>query len=236
MKIVSVDSTATACSVALMEDEKVLGEFYCNTKLTHSQTLMVMAEQLMACTQYALEDVDAFAVAAGPGSFTGVRIGVSAVKGMAMALEKPCVGVSTLEAMARNLSFLRGTVCALMDARCGQVYTACFRAENGRLTRLTEDGALPAEEAAKACAGFPGPLFLTGDGAELCYGQEAFQALRPTLLPEPLRYQRACGVAKAALEILLRGGGTDARELMPIYLRLPQAQRELKKKQEISRA
>lgn len=230
MKLLSVDSTATACSVALMEDEKVLGEFYCNTKLTHSQTLMVMTEQMMSCTGYTLQDIDGFAVSAGPGSFTGVRIGVSAVKGMAMALHKPCVGVSTLEAMAQNLRHLTGIVCALMDARCGQVYTALFRVEKGVLERLTEDSAMPADQVAENCGRYEGPVYLAGDGAELCSRREDFQTLSAVLLPEPLRFQRACGVAKAARERFLRGEEVDASKLMPVYLRPPQAERELKKR------
>ncbi len=233
MRLLSVDSTASACSVSLTEGGKVLGEFYCNTKLTHSQTLMVMAEQMMNCTGFSLQDVDGFAVSAGPGSFTGVRIGVSAVKGMAMALGKPCVGVSTLEAMARNLTHLTGIVCALMDARCGQVYTALFRVGEGRLERLAEDSALPASEAARtagSCAEQGEPVYLVGDGAELCFCREEFKALSAVLAPEPLRFQRACGVAKAAEERFLRGEAVTAAELAPVYLRLPQAERELKKK------
>ena len=146
MKILAMDSTATAASVALMEDGCLLGEFYMNVKLTHSQTLLPMAEQLLACTQVALQDIGLFAVSAGPGSFTGVRIGVSAVKGLALAQSKPCVGVSTLEAMAYNAGQLDGIACCLMDARCGQVYGALFEVGGGRVTRLTEDAALPAEE------------------------------------------------------------------------------------------
>lgn len=230
MRLLTVDSTATACSVALTENGKVLGEFYCNTKLTHSQTLMVMIQQMMNCTGFTLEQVDGFAVSAGPGSFTGVRIGVSAVKGMAMALDKPCVGVSTLEAMAQNLKYLNGVVCALMDARCGQVYTALFRVGNGCIERLTEDSAIPAVEAAEKCAGLKETIYLAGDGAELYSEKEEFKAFSPVLLPEPLRFQRASGVAKAAEERFQRGEVLDAAKVMPVYLRPPQAERELKKR------
>ena len=199
MKILALESTAVAGSAALVEDEKVLGEFYCNTALTHSQTLMPMVEQLLACTRTALEDVDLFAVTAGPGSFTGVRIGVSSVKGIAMALEKPCCAVSTLEAMACGASMVEGLVCALMDARCGQVYTALFRVSGGRVERLTKDSAVSAAEAAAACAAWPGEkLYLAGDGAALCAPLPEFRALNAVLLPEPVRYQRASGAARAA--------------------------------------
>ncbi len=230
MRILALESTAVAGSAALLDDGKLLGEFFCNTKLTHSQTLMPMVENLFACTQTKLEDVDLFAVTAGPGSFTGVRIGVASVKGMAMALGKPCAGVSTLEAMAQNLTFLDGVVCALMDARCGQVYNALFRVHGGELTRLTEDRALSAEQAAADCEPLGGPLYLAGDGAALCAGKEAFARLSPVLLPEPLRYQRASGAAKAALAAFARGEAVTADRLAPIYLRLPQAERELKRR------
>lgn len=230
MKILALESTAVAGSAALLDDEKVLGEFYCNTRLTHSQTLMLMVEQLLTCTQSSLEDVDLFAVTAGPGSFTGVRIGVASVKGMAMALGKPCVGVSTLEAMAQNLTFLDGVICALMDARCGQVYHALFRAEKGRLTRLIPDQAVSAVQAADNCKAYPGSLYLVGDGAALCFEKEEFRSLHPVLLPEPLRFQRACGAAKAAVAAYQRGEAVSADQLSPVYLRLPQAERELKKR------
>ena len=231
MKILALESTAVAGSAALVEDEKVLGEFYCNTALTHSQTLMPMVEQLLACTRTALEDVDLFAVTAGPGSFTGVRIGVSSVKGMAMALEKPCCAVSTLEAMACGASMVEGLVCALMDARCGQVYTALFRVSGGRVERLTKDSAVSAAEAAAACAAWPGEkLYLAGDGAALCAPRPEFRALDAVLLPEPVRYQRASGAARAALAMAGRGEVLSADRLAPIYLRVPQAERELKKR------
>ena len=231
MKILALESTAVAGSAALVEDEKVLGEFYCNTALTHSQTLMPMVEQLLACTRTALEDVDLFAVTAGPGSFTGVRIGVSSVKGMAMALEKPCCAVSTLEAMACGASMVEGLVCALMDARCGQVYTALFRVSGGKVERLTQDSAVSAAEAAAVCAAWPGEkLYLAGDGAALCAPLPEFRALNAVLLPEPVRYQRASGAARAALAMAGRGEVLSADRLAPIYLRVPQAERELKKR------
>jgi len=230
MKILAIDSSATAASAALVEDGKVLGEFYINTRLTHSQTLMPMVDEVLKCTQTELADVDLFAVSAGPGSFTGVRIGVASVKGLAMAQGKPCVGVSTLEAIARNLEHVEGTVCAVMDARCQQVYNAMFTARGGELERLTPDRALSVEELSQECENYAKPLFLVGDGAKLCYNKERFRELGAVLPPEPLVYQRACGVAKAAARVFAQGGAVSAAALMPFYLRLPQAERELKKR------
>ncbi len=230
MRILAIDSSATAASAALVEDGKVLGEFYINTRLTHSQTLMPMIDYVLKCTRAELSGVDLFAVSAGPGSFTGIRIGVASIKGLAMAQHKPCVGVSTLEAIARNLEHLEGTVCAVMDARCQQVYNAVFAARHGCLERITPDRALSMEALAKECENYTKPLFLVGDGAKLCYNSQWFQNISVVLPPEPLIYQRACGVAKSALTAYERGGAVTPAALMPIYLRLPQAERELKKR------
>jgi tRNA threonylcarbamoyladenosine biosynthesis protein TsaB len=230
MRILAIDSSATAASAALVEDGKVLGEFYINTRLTHSQTLMPMINDVLSCTQSDLSSVDLFAVSAGPGSFTGIRIGVASIKGLAMVRNKPCVGVSTLEAMAFNLEHMEGTVCAVMDARCEQVYNAMFQVHDGRLERLTPDRALSIEALAKECENYQKPLFLVGDGAELCYNNQWFKNLNAILPSEPLIYQRACGVAKSALVVYEQGGSVTPAALMPIYLRLPQAERELKKR------
>jgi tRNA threonylcarbamoyladenosine biosynthesis protein TsaB len=230
MRILAIDSSATAASAALVEDGKVLGEFYINTRLTHSQTLMPMIDNVLGCTQSELSSVDLFAVSAGPGSFTGIRIGVASIKGLAMARNKPCVGVSTLEAMAYNLELTEGTICAVMDARCQQVYNAMFHISGGHLERITPDRALSIEDLAKECENYTKPLFLVGDGAKLCYNNQWFKNLKAVLPPEPLLYQRACGVAKEALTVYEQGGAVTPAALMPIYLRLPQAERELKKR------
>ncbi len=234
MKILALDSSAVSASACVMEDGKVLGESFVNIQQTHSQTLMVMAQNVLQSTGVPLEQIGLFAVAAGPGSFTGVRIGVSCVKGMAMARQKPCAGVSTLAAMAENLRDCAGIVCAVMDARCQQVYNALFRAEYGTLTRLTEDRAISIAELAAACAQLDAPVYLVGDGALLCSKAEGFAGLpHVRLASEPLRYQRSSGVAAVALQMAAAGQTVSAAGLAPIYLRLPQAERELKRKQNL---
>ena len=154
MLILALDSSAAPASAALLKDGKILSEFYINTKQTHSQTLMPMVESVLKLTNKTLDDVTCMAVSAGPGSFTGVRIGVSCVKGLSMTRNIPCAGVSTLRAMAENARQLTGIVCAVMDARCGQVYNALFRAEDGKLTRLCDDRALPIVELLEECKTF----------------------------------------------------------------------------------
>ena len=230
MLILALDSSASPASAALLEDGKILSEFYINTKQTHSQTLMPMAEAVLRLSAKTLDDVDCLAVSAGPGSFTGVRIGVSCVKGLAMARNIPCAGVSTLRAMAENARGMDGVVCAVMDARCGQVYNALFRVENGEIERLCADRALPISELYAECKAYGDKLLLVGDGAALCH--KTFSAFGARLLQPQQQFQRASGVALAAQEQLCAGQTVTPDALMPIYLRLPQAERELKKKQE----
>ena len=230
MLILALDSSASPASAALLEDGKILSEFYINTKQTHSQTLMPMAEAVLRLSAKTLDDVDCLAMSAGPGSFTGVRIGVSCVKGLAMARNIPCAGVSTLRAMAENARGMDGVVCAVMDARCGQVYNALFRVENGEIERLCADRALPISELYAECKAYGDKLLLVGDGAALCH--KTFSAFGARLLQPQQQFQRASGVAIAAQEQLCAGQTVTPDALMPIYLRLPQAERELKKKQE----
>lgn len=232
MKILAIDSSAVAASAAVLEDDHLLGEFFINTRLTHSQTLMPMVRQVLDCTGVAIGEIDLFAVANGPGSFTGIRIGVACVKGMAMAGDKPCVGVSTLEAMAYNIALPGAAVCAVMDARRGQVYNAVFHLRQEGFERLTPDRAISAEQLAQECKNYPQPLFLVGDGAKLCYNTNGFAELSAILPPQPSLYQRAYGVGQAAWHAYLQGQAVSAGELLPVYLRLPQAERELKKRQE----
>ena len=226
MKILAFETSAKAASVALMENGKLLGEAYQNTGLTHSQTLMVMAEDMLKACNLTAKDVEAVAVAAGPGSFTGVRIGVAAAKGFAWGAELPCYGVSTLEAMARNLGVYQGYVVPAMDARRSQVYTAIFRAEKGGLSRVEEDMAISLEELGNKIKNFEEPVFLVGDGALLCYNTLLEEVPGLVLPPEHRMHQRAAGVALAAQAMHDAGDPGNGAELTPNYLRLSQAERE----------
>ncbi len=228
MLILAMDSSATPASAALLEDDKILSEFYIHTKQTHSQTLMPMVESVLKLSGKTLDDLSCIAVSAGPGSFTGVRIGVSCVKGLAMTRNIPCAGVSTLRAMAENAKGMSGVVCAVMDARCAQVYNAMFRVDGDTVERISEDRALPISELFEECAAYGEKLLLVGDGAELCY--KTFASFGAKLLQPQLRFQRASGVAYAAKEMCENGETVTPDALMPVYLRLPQAERELKKK------
>ncbi len=226
MKILAFECSATAASCCVCEDGKILGSCYSNVFLTHSQTLMPMAENLLKSVRLTLEDIDCFAVANGPGSFTGVRIGISAVKGLALSQDKPCIPVSTLGAMAHILAHENAVICPVMDARCGQVYNALFRCSGGSVVRLCEDRAIAAEQLKAELNSLNEPVILIGDGAEMFYNK--FYTENVALAPEHLRYQNAVGVAFAAKQ----EDAVRADELLPFYLRLPQAERELKKRKE----
>ena len=226
MKILAIETSAKAASVALMDNGKLLGESYQNTGLTHSQTLMVMAEDLLKTCNLSVKDVDAVAVAAGPGSFTGVRIGVAAAKGFAWGAELPCYGVSTLEAMARSLGAWQGYVVPVMDARRSQVYTAIFHAQRGVLSRVEEDMAISLDELGEKMIIFEDTAFLVGDGAVLCYNTLIEEVPGLVLPPEHRMHQRAVGVALAAQALIDAGDPGNGAELTPNYLRLSQAERE----------
>ena len=231
MLILAFETSAKAGSVALLDEKKLLGESYQNTGLTHSQTLLAMGENLLKSCGYAPADVTAVAVAAGPGSFTGVRIGVAAAKGFAWAGELPCYGVSTLEAMALGFGAWEGYVCPVMDARRSQVYNALFEVKQGLCTRITEDRAISLEELGEQLKNLEKPIFLVGDGSILCYNTLLEKV--PTLVcpPEHRMHQRAAGVALAAKAMMERGESCDGAALQPNYLRLSQAERERLEKQ-----
>ena len=236
MLILAFETSAKAGSVALMQDGKLLAESYQNTGLTHSQTLLSMAESMINSCGLTPQEVQAVAVAAGPGSFTGVRIGVAAAKGFAWGLELPCCGVSTLEAMAENLGIYEGTVVCTMDARRSQVYNALFRAEGGKLQRITPDRAISLEELGAELSQISGPLYLVGDGSELTFRTLGPAVSNMILPPEHKLHQRAAGVAAVAERMLLSGEICNAQSLQPNYLRLSQAERErLEKSQKTPR-
>ena len=232
MRILAFETSAKAASVALMEDSRLLGESYQNTGLTHSQTLLTMAEDLIKACGFTPQDVEGVAVAAGPGSFTGVRIGVAAAKGFAWGKELPCWGVSTLEAMALNLGAYQGYVLPVMDARRAQVYTALFYVNCGRYTRIREDRAISLQELGEDIQNLTEPIFLVGDGSNLCYNTLLDKVPALVCPPEHRMHQRAAGVGLAAMEARTRGESCDGAALTPNYLRLSQAERERLSKQE----
>lgn len=229
MKILALDSTAIAASVALCEDETLLGEYTIQNVNTHSETLLPMIESLLRHFSISANEIDLFALSAGPGSFTGVRIGAATVKGLAFGKDKPCIGVSTLEALALNLSVADGLICPVMNARRKQVYTALFRAKNGTLERLMPDCAIAISELDEALSAYGEPVRLCGDGYDI-----TAELLTHPIIPTParLRPQSAYSVAQVAFRLYCEGVRTTDAQLSPIYLRLPQAERERLERQQ----
>ena len=232
MLILAFESSAKAASVALVKDGELISQYSQCTALTHSRTLLPMAEDMLKNAELSMADVDMIAVAHGPGSFTGIRIGVSTVKGLAWAADKPCVGVSTLDAMAWQGLSVGGYICPVMDARRNQVYNALFYANHGVLERIREDRAISLSDLAEELKALDGPIFLVGDGSNLTCN--TLQDAIPTLVlpPEHRMHQRASGVALAAARKIAAGEPGDGAALTPNYLRLSQAERERLEKQQ----
>lgn len=223
MRILAVDTSAVCASVAVTEDGKILSESSINAGLTHSRTLMPMINSVLKNGEIDLGTIDLFACSVGPGSFTGIRIGVAAVKGLCDALNKKCVPVSTLEALAYNLMGRACTAVSVMDARCNQVYCAIFRVEGDEVTRLTDDMAIKIDELKEILTKYDNIVFV-GDGAKLCH-----KALGYTKASSNAEYQRGSSVCLVAEKNIDKA--IPSRELLPVYLRLPQAERELRAKQ-----
>ena len=227
MKILSVDSSSVSASVAITENGVTLAENFINNGLTHSQTLMPMVENTLSDADVSIKDIELLAITNGPGSFTGVRIGIASVKGMADALNKKCVAVSTLEAIAEPLKNEDCIACAVMDARCNQVYTAIF--ENGN--RLCEDKAVLIDELGDELKNYNKKVVFIGDGSVLCYEKLKDVVTNISVADEDIRYVHASSIGRLA-EVKIKNGEMpiDSANLVPFYLRLPQAERELNNK------
>lgn len=217
--ILGIDSSAISAGCAITDGGKIIAEEYLNTRHTHSETLLPMIKGVLEKSDIKLTDLECIAVSGGPGSFTGLRIGVSCVKGLCDGAGVPCVSVSTLEAVAYNFVQVDGIICVCMDARCKQVYNALFRSENGVVTRICEDRAISVESLSEELCGIRERIVLAGDGAELMH---EYTNGKYTLAPPMLRFQRGSGVCFAAKN----KQSIPCDTVMPTYLRLPQAERE----------
>ena len=226
MKLICLETSAKTASAAVVSEGRLFGDISVTAGLTHSQTILPAMEALLKSCSMTVADADGFAVSIGPGSFTGLRIGIGAVKGLAQVSGKGCVGVSTLEALACNFSGLSYTICPVMDARCGQVYTSLFWSSGGYPKRLWEDMAISLDQLKEKLASVEGEVMLVGDGAELAFAALSGSA-RVLLAPPALRLQSAASVGFAALHRLETEQMIAPGELSPSYLRLPQAEREL---------
>lgn len=228
MKILAFDSTAKTASVSVSEDDEILLSYNVDNGLTQSELLLPMAEAALKALRLEFSDIDAYAVTAGPGSFTGVRIGAALVKGLAFGRNIPCVSVSTLEALSENLRGLKGIIVPCMDARRSQVYGAIFKSDGKDITRITKDAALPISELYEALENYGDTdIYLVGDGYDITYktlSEMGLGTLQNT--PTLLRSQNAASVARVAKRKIDKGEVTTDEALTPIYLRMPQAERE----------
>ena len=229
MKILAIETSAVSASVAIVEDARIRSLCSTNAGLTHSRTLLPMIDAALKNSETALEEIDCFACAVGPGSFTGIRIGIAAVKGLCDATGKKCLPVSTLEGLAFNLIGQPVLACAVMDARCRQVYCALFDVHGDTAVRLTEDAAMTIDALGDLLKSYGTPVVFVGDGAALCESALGYPAA-----PALTRYQNAASVAFAAQKRFTEDALLTAQQLMPVYLRLPQAERELKKRLAVS--
>ncbi len=221
MNILALESSARAASAAVCRDGELIAQYYQSSGLTHSRTLLAMARDMLASLGMTVSDMDGIAVARGPGSFTGIRIGVAAAKGLAWGAEKPLCGVSTLEAMAYHCQSPSLVICPVMDARRSEVYNALFEFD-GELKRLSPDRAISLEALSEDAKKSKKKYFLVGDGANLCYNFFLEKNIPCVLAPENIRLQSAWGVAIAAKAGLF----ADPGAVEPNYLRLSQAERE----------
>lgn len=231
MKTLAVESSGKSCSVAVADNNIIIADIFLNNGLTHSQTLSTMIDFALISAKVDIRDIDLFAVANGPGSFTGVRIGVSNIKGLAQPLKTKCAPVSTLAAIAFNLIGINSYVCTALDARCSQFYYAIFKCDSDKAERLSPDSAGGFEEIINTVTNVLKPtdsIILAGDGAEKLFEFFNDSEFIAKLTPETLRLQRAAGVCKAATS-MLKSEYCSADDLQPFYLRPPQAERNLKK-------
>lgn len=230
MKILAVDTSSAVASCAITDGDKLVAERILNNKMTHSQTLMPMIEAMFKESELSLSDIDLFAVANGPGSFTGLRIGVSAVKALAHSVNKPCTGVSTLEAMAYNLVYSPYLVCPIMDARRGEVYTALYRFNSDRAETIISDTAMPAAEIAEEIKRLGEKAVFLGDGVPV--HRECIKNIlkeNAIFAPVHLNAQRASSCAYAAQN----KEQIKYSMLAPVYLRKSQAEREYEERKMI---
>lgn len=232
IKILSVDTCLKSCSVAIHQDEKLIGEFFLNNGLTHSQTLIPMVEGLLKQMGLGVKDVNLFSVVNGPGSFTGVRIGMAAVKGMAFPFETPCVTISSLRALALGAKEFEGIICPCIDARNNQIYNAIFKACGGKIERITKNRAIEIDDFINEIQSYEDRIIFVGDAAEMCYNisKKYISNKKMLFLPEEFNTIRAGRVGEEAFKIYSSGCKYSFEEIKPQYLKLSQAERQLDEK------
>ena len=228
MKILAIDSSGLVATVALLDGENMIAEYTVNYRKTHSQTLLPMVDEIVSMTETDLSEIDGIAVAAGPGSFTGLRIGSATAKGLGLALNKPLIPVPTLEGLACNYYGYQGLICPMMDARRQQVYTGIYRFDRGEMKVVKEQTACPVLEIIEEVNGLGEPVVYLGDGVPVYRDKiEEGTGVPYMIAPAHMNRQRAGAVGRRAMDYLSRGMTESAADHAPIYIRKSQAEREL---------
>ncbi|MGM9974291.1 MAG: tRNA (adenosine(37)-N6)-threonylcarbamoyltransferase complex dimerization subunit type 1 TsaB [Clostridiaceae bacterium] len=230
MKVLSVEASGSTASVSIVSEKGTLGEINLNFKMQHSVLLMPMVEQLLKETALTISDIDGFVVSKGPGSFTGLRIGMATVKGLALGSQKPVVAVSSLDALAYNIYTEEGIICALMDALRGNVYYCLYKIESGSIIAIKDIHTCSLEELIEELKSFKEKIYFVGDGAIIHKAALRASLKDSAFAPLHLNYPRSSSLGELGLKLLMEGKEDDLNTLAPIYLRRPQAEREYDKK------
>jgi len=230
MKILALETSGTVAGAALVEDEMILSEFILNNKLTHSQTVMPLVDEILKRAETDISEVDYFACSQGPGSFTGLRIGAATAKGFGLSLNKPVIGVPTLDALAYGIFNNDKIICPIIDARRNEVYTGFYTWDNGKFKKLCENEALHIDEVLSRAAVYNKEVVFLGDGIKV-HGDRILGNEKFSVAPPSCNMPRAGNVASLAREMILSG---NINKLEIEYLRKPQAERErLEKEKEV---
>jgi tRNA threonylcarbamoyladenosine biosynthesis protein TsaB len=231
MKILGIDTATESASCAVIDDGKVLGEIVFNYKKQHSVILMDMIDSILKSLKLDISDIDGFAVSEGPGSFTGLRIGTAAVKGLSQGTKKPLVGVSTLDSLAFNMAFTPGIICPIMDALRGNVYTAVYEFEGEALVRKSDYMVINLDKLIELLNDKNSPVCFIGDAVPLYRVKLSLNVRNPRFAPAHLNVAKAASLAELGMIKLTDKGARDLHTFAPFYLRKPQAEREYEKKQ-----
>lgn len=230
MKILSLDSATECATAAIIDDNKLLGEIVINHKKQHSVIMMPMIDNLIKNCGLTIADIDGYAISNGPGSFTGLRIGMSTVKGLVQATKKPFVTISSLDGLANNLFNVEGIICPIIDALRGNVYTNFYRFENGKLVTLEEDQLLSIDEVIEKCSSFKENITFLGDGTYK-FGPKLLESLSTaSIVPSTLNVAKASSIGALGYLKLSTGYSDNVLSSAPVYLRKCQAEREYDEK------
>lgn len=230
MIVLSIDSATESASCAILDNEKLLGEVSLNNKKQHSAVLMPLVDSLLKNLQLTIKDIDGFVISKGPGSFTGLRIGMSMVKGLSQGSNKPFVSVSSLDALAYNMAYTGGIICPILDALRDNVYTALYSFENGILVKNTDYMALHIDELIELLKDLNKPVTFIGDAVDKFRVKLQEGVLQVSFAPKHINLARASSLGELGIKLLEEGIYDDLYTSAPIYLRKPQAEREYDKK------